>query len=188
MTAFQFLNAIHKSAGFHGRGISLSQGLYLYTEQHKHRITAHRHPSFKWDSNPRPHSKLILLYILDFFLPFLIPLSPFSSSLQFFSSFSSPPFLSDSLTIFFCSYRFPSMPILFSLPVHSSYPLQLLSFNVTGPSECGWKDDEYSRIYLGQRELASEPSFQVALWNRGGSSRRCSYTTNSTRVFSLRSK
>jgi hypothetical protein len=32
-----------------GRGISPSQGLYLY----KHRINAHRHPCFECDSNPR---------------------------------------------------------------------------------------------------------------------------------------
>jgi hypothetical protein len=25
----------------------------LFTEQHKHRINAHRHPFFEWDSNPR---------------------------------------------------------------------------------------------------------------------------------------
>jgi hypothetical protein len=31
----------------------LSQGRYLHTEQHKHRINAHRHPCVKWDSNPR---------------------------------------------------------------------------------------------------------------------------------------
>jgi hypothetical protein len=35
-------------------GIKPSQVLYLYTEQHKHRINAHRHPFFEWDSNPRP--------------------------------------------------------------------------------------------------------------------------------------
>jgi hypothetical protein len=35
-------------------GISPSQGLDLYTEQHKHRINEHRHPCLEWDSNPRP--------------------------------------------------------------------------------------------------------------------------------------
>jgi hypothetical protein len=35
-------------------GNSPSQSLYLHTEQHKHRINAHRHPCLKWDSNPRP--------------------------------------------------------------------------------------------------------------------------------------
>jgi hypothetical protein len=34
-------------------GISLSEGRYLHTEQHKYRINAHRHPCFVWDSNPR---------------------------------------------------------------------------------------------------------------------------------------
>jgi hypothetical protein len=37
-----------------GRGISPPQGRYLLTEQHKHRINAHRHPCLAWDSNPRP--------------------------------------------------------------------------------------------------------------------------------------
>jgi hypothetical protein len=41
------------STGLLGRGISPSQGLYLYTEQHKHRINAHRHPCLEWDLNPR---------------------------------------------------------------------------------------------------------------------------------------
>jgi hypothetical protein len=36
-----------------GWEISPSQGLYLYTEQHKHRINANRHPCLEWDSNPR---------------------------------------------------------------------------------------------------------------------------------------
>jgi hypothetical protein len=31
-------------------GISPSQGRYIYTEQHKHRINAGRHPCLKWDS------------------------------------------------------------------------------------------------------------------------------------------
>jgi hypothetical protein len=34
-------------------GISPSQGLYLYKEQHKHRINAHGHSCLEWDSNPR---------------------------------------------------------------------------------------------------------------------------------------
>jgi hypothetical protein len=37
-----------------GRGISPSQGRYSHTEQHRHRINAHRHPCLEWDSNPRP--------------------------------------------------------------------------------------------------------------------------------------
>jgi hypothetical protein len=36
-----------------GQGISLSQGRYLHTEQHKHRINTHRHPCLKWNLNPR---------------------------------------------------------------------------------------------------------------------------------------
>jgi hypothetical protein len=36
-----------------GLGISPSQGRYLHTGQHKHRIKALRHPCHKWDSNPR---------------------------------------------------------------------------------------------------------------------------------------
>jgi hypothetical protein len=35
------------------RGINPSQGRYLHTEQHKHRINVHRHPCLEWDSNPR---------------------------------------------------------------------------------------------------------------------------------------
>jgi hypothetical protein len=36
-----------------GQGTSQSQGRYLHTEQHKHRINAHRHQCLKWNSNPR---------------------------------------------------------------------------------------------------------------------------------------
>jgi hypothetical protein len=39
-TFFRFL-IYTQSAGLLGRGISPSQGRYLYTEQHKHRINAH---------------------------------------------------------------------------------------------------------------------------------------------------
>jgi hypothetical protein len=49
---FSFLIYTH-SVGLLGRGISLSQGRYLHTEQHKHRINAHRHPCLEWDSNSR---------------------------------------------------------------------------------------------------------------------------------------
>jgi hypothetical protein len=35
------------------RGISQSQGRCLHTEQHKHRINAHRYSCLEWDSNPR---------------------------------------------------------------------------------------------------------------------------------------
>jgi hypothetical protein len=30
------------------------QDLYLYTEQHKHRMNGHIHPCLEWDSNQRP--------------------------------------------------------------------------------------------------------------------------------------
>jgi hypothetical protein len=50
---FQFIEIFTQSVELLGRGISLSQGLYLHTGQHKHRINAHRHPCFKWNSNPR---------------------------------------------------------------------------------------------------------------------------------------
>jgi hypothetical protein len=39
-----------QSVGLLGRGISQSQARYLHTEQHKHRIKAHRHPCLEWDS------------------------------------------------------------------------------------------------------------------------------------------
>jgi hypothetical protein len=48
---FQFLKIY--TVGLLGRGISPSQGHYLHTEQHKHRINAHRHPCLGWNSNPR---------------------------------------------------------------------------------------------------------------------------------------
>jgi hypothetical protein len=44
-----------QSVGLLGWGISSSQGSYPHTEQHKHRINAHRHPYLEWDSNPRSH-------------------------------------------------------------------------------------------------------------------------------------
>jgi hypothetical protein len=43
-----------QSVGLLGRGISPSQGRYLHTDQHKHRINAKRNPCLEWDSNPRP--------------------------------------------------------------------------------------------------------------------------------------
>jgi hypothetical protein len=42
-----------ESIGLLGRGISPSQGRYLHTEQHKHKIIAHRRPFHECDSNPR---------------------------------------------------------------------------------------------------------------------------------------
>jgi hypothetical protein len=47
--AFQFLDFFTQSVGLLGREISPSQGHYLHTGQHKHRINAHRHPCLKWD-------------------------------------------------------------------------------------------------------------------------------------------
>jgi hypothetical protein len=49
----QFRNFFTQTVGLLGREISLSQGRYLNTGQHKHRIKTHRHPCLEWDSNPR---------------------------------------------------------------------------------------------------------------------------------------
>jgi hypothetical protein len=43
-----------QSVGLLRRRTSPSQGLYPHTEQHEHRINAHRHLCLEWDSNPRP--------------------------------------------------------------------------------------------------------------------------------------
>jgi hypothetical protein len=50
---FQFLDLFTLSIGLFERGNSPSQGSYLHTGQHKHRINAHSHPCLKCDSNPR---------------------------------------------------------------------------------------------------------------------------------------
>jgi hypothetical protein len=50
---FSFLIYI-QSVRLLGRGISPSQGYFLYTEQHIHRINAHRHPCLEWDSDHDP--------------------------------------------------------------------------------------------------------------------------------------
>jgi hypothetical protein len=50
---FQFLDLFTQLVGLLGWGISPSQGRYLHTGQHKHRINAHRRPCLKWDSNTR---------------------------------------------------------------------------------------------------------------------------------------
>jgi hypothetical protein len=50
---FIFLIYTHL-VGLLGQGISPSQGRYLHTRQHKHRINAHRHQCLEWDSNPQP--------------------------------------------------------------------------------------------------------------------------------------
>jgi hypothetical protein len=49
---FPCLDSFTQTVGLLGRGISPLQGRYLHTEQHKHRINAHRHPCLKWESNP----------------------------------------------------------------------------------------------------------------------------------------
>jgi hypothetical protein len=41
-----------QTVGLLGRGISTSQGLYLNTEQHKHRRNARKYPWLKWVPNP----------------------------------------------------------------------------------------------------------------------------------------
>jgi hypothetical protein len=53
---FLFLWIYTQSVGLLGGLIGPSQGLYLNTGQHKHRINAHthtKHPFPKWNSNPR---------------------------------------------------------------------------------------------------------------------------------------
>jgi hypothetical protein len=50
---FSFVIFFTQTVGLLGRGISPSQGRYLDTEQHKHRINEHSHPCLEWDSNPR---------------------------------------------------------------------------------------------------------------------------------------
>jgi hypothetical protein len=50
---FQFLDLFTQSLGLLGRGISPSQGRYLYTGQHKHSLDTNRHPCLKLDLNPR---------------------------------------------------------------------------------------------------------------------------------------
>jgi hypothetical protein len=51
--AFSVSWSYTQTVGLLGRVISPLQGRYLHTEQHKHRINAHRHRCFEWDLNPR---------------------------------------------------------------------------------------------------------------------------------------
>jgi hypothetical protein len=51
---FKYLDLFTQAEELLRQGISTSQGRYLHTEQHKHRIHADRHPCSKWDSNQRP--------------------------------------------------------------------------------------------------------------------------------------
>jgi hypothetical protein len=53
---FSFVIFFTQSVGLLGRVSSPSLGRYLHTEQHKHRINAHRHPCLEQYSNPRPQS------------------------------------------------------------------------------------------------------------------------------------
>jgi hypothetical protein len=48
---FSFL-IVYKVGRIPWTGISPPQVHYLHTERYKHRIIAHRHPSFEWDSKP----------------------------------------------------------------------------------------------------------------------------------------
>jgi hypothetical protein len=50
---FQFL-ILYTAGRTPWTGVSPSQGRYLNTEQHKHRINAHRYPCLELDSNQRP--------------------------------------------------------------------------------------------------------------------------------------
>jgi hypothetical protein len=53
LVSFQFLD-FRQSVGRPGLEINPSQGRYLHTGQHKHRINVHtKHQCLKWDSNPR---------------------------------------------------------------------------------------------------------------------------------------
>jgi hypothetical protein len=52
-TAFSVSWSFTQSVRLLERGISPSQGRYLHTWQHKHRINTHKHSCLKWDSNPR---------------------------------------------------------------------------------------------------------------------------------------
>jgi hypothetical protein len=51
LTDSQFLDLLHSRYDFLDRG-SARRKTATSTRQHKHRINAHRRPSFKWDSNP----------------------------------------------------------------------------------------------------------------------------------------
>jgi hypothetical protein len=52
---FQFLN-LYTVNRISWTGIRPPQGRYLHTEQHKHRIKAHKQSCLEWDSNPRSQS------------------------------------------------------------------------------------------------------------------------------------
>jgi hypothetical protein len=50
---FSYAFFFTQTVGLVGRVMSPSQGRYLHTGQHKHRINAHTHPRLEWGSNPR---------------------------------------------------------------------------------------------------------------------------------------
>jgi hypothetical protein len=49
----QFCSLFYRDGRTPCTGISPSQGRYLQTEQHKHRINTHKHSCLEWVSNPR---------------------------------------------------------------------------------------------------------------------------------------
>jgi hypothetical protein len=51
---FQFFDPIHSRKVSFDEGSAPSQGRYLRTEQHRHRINAHKYPCLEWDSNQQP--------------------------------------------------------------------------------------------------------------------------------------
>jgi hypothetical protein len=54
LAAFSVSQSYTQSVGLLGWRMNPSQLWYLHTEQHKHRINAHRHPCLEWNSNSRP--------------------------------------------------------------------------------------------------------------------------------------
>jgi hypothetical protein len=53
LVAFSLSSSYTQSVGLLGQEISPSQGSYLLTGQHQHRIIAHRYLYLEWDSKPR---------------------------------------------------------------------------------------------------------------------------------------
>jgi hypothetical protein len=61
--SFPVPSSYTQSVGLLGRGISPSQGLYLYTEQHKYKINTHRHPSVLLTFRPADNIKTFSTYL-----------------------------------------------------------------------------------------------------------------------------
>jgi hypothetical protein len=61
----QFCNHFSQTVGLLARVTSPSQGRYLSTGQHKHRINAHKHPCPEWDSSPRAFERAKTVHALD---------------------------------------------------------------------------------------------------------------------------